>query len=141
MGGFSSTQISRSSTPIDKTVIIATSIPEVVAYPEKDFQGTPVYYTKTDTIIKPTVPIKSLKIPPGVRVEIQMEGSDVPFFKDGPDTICSISGSVAWIKITKFSKSNLQAVQNEGIWLLLFLLIIFLILLVFLFKRPSSSVS
>ncbi len=142
MGGFSPTQTSTTSTPITETAkTSASSIPAVVAYPKPDFQGTPVAYRETDTIIKPTVPIKSLKIPAGVRVEIQMAGFDVPFFKDGPDTISSISGSVAWIKITRISNSNLQAVQNEGIWLLLFLLIILLILLVFLFKRPSSSVS
>ncbi len=65
------------------------------------------------------------------------------FSRDGPADVGSLpkEGLSTGVKITRISKSNLQAVQNEGIWLLLFLLIILLILLVFLFKRPSSSVS
>ncbi len=59
-------------TPITETAkTSASSIPAVVTYPEPDFGGTPVAYRETDTIIKPTVPIKSLKIPAGVRVELK----------------------------------------------------------------------
>lgn len=143
MGAKNSTPISPptetpTETPITETAKTSKEIPSVVAYPEPNFQGTPVYYSKTGTIEKPTVPIKSLEIPAGVRVEIQNAGFAVPLIKDGPDRLNSISGTVFSITITKLSNSNLQAVQKEGIWLLLFLLF-FILLLVFLFKRSSSS--
>ncbi len=140
MGGFSPTQTSTTSTQTstETAKTSASSIPAVVTYPEPDFGGIPVAYRETDTIIKPTVPIKSLKIPAGVRVEIQRAGFAAPLIKDGPDRLNSISGTVFSITITKLSNSNLQAVQKEGIWLLLFLLL-FILLLVFLFKRSSFS--
>lgn len=139
MGAKNSTPISPpTETPITETAKTSKEIPLVVAYPEPEFQGTPVYYSKTGTIEKPTVPIKSLEIPAGVRVEIQRAGFAAPLIKDGPYKLDSISDTVFSITITKLSNSNLQAVQKEGIWLLLFLLL-FILLLVFLFKRSSSS--